>query len=91
MGGGNPTLLIIRPMTKETRQKAIDSLKKKYEAQILEAEATIMIYLENAAGIGEHPQMLEEMDNMVEKLANASDKLQVLTEFWKYNGNKESN
>ena len=25
-------------MTKETRQKAIDSLKKKYEAQILEAE-----------------------------------------------------
>jgi hypothetical protein len=28
---------------------------------------------------------------MVEKLANSSDKLQVLTEFWKYNGNKESN
>ena len=59
----------------------IDSLKRKYEAQILEAEATLMIYLENAAGIGEHPQMLEEMDNMVEKLANSSDKLQVLTEF----------
>ena len=78
-------------MTKETRQKAIDSLKKKYESQILEAEATMMIYLENAAGIGEHPQMLEEMDNMVEKLANASDKLQVLTEFWKYNGHKEIN
>jgi len=78
-------------MTKETRQKMIDSLKRKYEAQILEAEATLMIYLENSAGIGEHPQMLEEMDNMVEKLANSSDKLQVLTEFWKYNGNKESN
>lgn len=69
----------------------IDSLKRKYEAQILEAEATLMIYLENAAGIGEHAQMLEEMDNMVEKLANSSDKLQVLTEFWKYNGDKESN
>ena len=78
-------------MTKETRQKMIDSLKRKYEAQILEAEATLMIYLENAVGIGEHPQMLEEMDNMVEKLANSSDKLQVLTEFWKYNGDKESN
>jgi hypothetical protein len=78
-------------MTKETRQKMIDSLKRKYEAQILESEATLMIYLENAAGIGEHPQMLEEMDNMVEKLANSSDKLQVLTEFWKYNGDKESN
>ena len=78
-------------MTKETRQKMIDSLKRKYEAQIIEDEATLMIYLENAAGIGEHPQMLEEMNNMVEKLANTRDKLQVLTEFWKYNGNKESN
>jgi hypothetical protein len=80
-------------MTQETRKKMIDSLKKKYEAEILEAEATLMIYLENAAGIGEHPQMLEEMDNCVEKLANASDKLQTLTEFWKYteNGYKENN
>ena len=78
-------------MTKETQQKMIDSLKKKYEAEIFEAEATLMIYLENAAGIGEHPQIMEEMDNYVEKLANASDKLQTLTEFWKYNGNKENN
>lgn len=78
-------------MRKETQQKMIDSLKRKYEAEILEAEATLLIYLENAAGIGEHPQMIEEMDNFVEKLANASDKLQTLTEFWKYNGNKENN
>jgi hypothetical protein len=77
-------------MTKETREKMINSLKRKYEAEILEAEATLMIYLENAAGIGEHPQMLEEMDNFVEKLANASDKLQTLTEFWKYNGNQKT-
>lgn len=78
-------------MTKETKQKMYESLKLKYEAQIVEAEATLMIYLENAAGIGEHPQMLEEMGNFVEKLANASDKLQTLNEFWKYYGNKESN
>jgi hypothetical protein len=77
-------------MTKETREKMINSLKRKYEAEILEAEATLMIYLENAAGIGEHPQMMEEMDNFVEKLANASDKLQTLTEFWKYNGNQKT-
>jgi hypothetical protein len=30
------------------------------------------------------------MDNFVEKLANASDKLQTLTEFWKYNGNQKT-
>ena len=53
----------------------IDSLKRKYEAQILEAEATLMIYLENAAGIGEHPQMLEEMGKFLEQLSSANDKL----------------
>lgn len=73
-------------MTKETREKMITSLKRKYEAEILEAEATLMIYLENAAGIGEHPQILEEMDNFVEKLANANDKLDTLNNFWKNNG-----
>jgi len=73
-------------MTKETREKMITSLKRKYEAEILEAEATLMIYLENAAGIGEHPQILEEMDNFVEKLANANDKLDNLNKFWKNNG-----
>jgi len=73
-------------MTKETREKMITSLKRKYEAEILEAEATLMIYLENAAGIGEHPQILEEMDNFVEKLANANDKLDTLNKFWKNNG-----
>jgi hypothetical protein len=91
LGGGNPTLLILTIMTKETKQKMYESLKLKYEAQILEAEATLMIYLENAAGIGEHPQIIEEMDNFVEKLANASDKLQTFNEFWKYYGNKENN
>ena len=73
-------------MTKETREKMITSLKRKYEAEILEVEATLMIYLENAAGIGEHPQILEEMDNFVEKLANANDKLDTLNKFWKNNG-----
>ena len=65
-------------MTKETQQKMIDSLKKKYEAEIFEAEATLMIYLENAAGIGEHPQHLEEMDKFVSQLADAKDKLETL-------------
>jgi hypothetical protein len=41
-----------------------------------------MVYMENPVGIGEHPQHLEEMDSFVEKLANASDKLVNLKEFY---------
>ena len=61
-----------------------DSLVKKYESEIAESKATLMIYMENPVGIGEHPQHLEEMNKFVEKLANATDKLETLQEFYKY-------
>ncbi len=62
-----------------------ESLIKKYESEIAESEATLMVYMENPVGIGEHPQHLEEMDKFVEKLTNAQDKLGTLKEFYKYN------
>jgi hypothetical protein len=61
-----------------------ESLVKKYESEIAESKATLMIYMENPVGIGEHPQHLEEMNKFVEKLANATDKLETLQEFYKY-------
>jgi hypothetical protein len=61
-----------------------ESLTRKYESEILEARATLMIYMNNSVGIGEHPQHLEEMDKFVEKLTNAQDKLTTLEEFYKY-------
>ena len=54
-----------------------------------EAEATLLIYFNNSVGIGEHPQHLEEMDKMVEKMTNAKDKLETLEVIYKYNLKKE--
>jgi len=73
-------------MNKENKitQMMYESLVKKYEFQIAEAEATLLIYFTNSVGIGEHPQQLEEMDKFVEKLANAKDKLETIKEFYKY-------
>jgi methylaspartate ammonia-lyase len=66
------------------------SLVNKYESEIAESTATLMIYMENPVGIGEHPQHIEEMDKYVEKLTNAKDKLKTVTEFYKNTyGNKE--
>jgi hypothetical protein len=67
--------------------KMIDALALKYESEIAEAEATLLVYFSNPVGIGEHPQHLEEMDKYVEKMANAKDKLETLKEFVKYNLN----
>ena len=59
----------------------LEALEKRYEAQIAEADATIKIYFENSVGIGEHPQHVDEVDKLIEKIANAEEKLQVLKEF----------
>ena len=63
------------------RQAILDALEDRYNAQISEADATLKIYFENSVGIGEHPQHIEEVDKLVEKIAAAEEKLQVLQAF----------
>ena len=63
------------------RRAILNALKAKYEAEIAEADATINIYLDNSVGIGEHPQHIEEVDKLIEKIANAKEKIDVLEEF----------
>ena len=59
----------------------LDALEARYEAQIAEADATIKIYLENSVGIGEHPQHLDDIDNLFQKIADAQEKIKVIEEF----------
>lgn len=60
----------------------IQALKAKYTAQKMEALATIEVYLTNAAGIGEHPQIIDEMDKLVAQLGEADDKIETLNKYF---------
>ena len=59
----------------------LDALEARYESHIAEADATIKIYLENSVGIGEHPQHIEEVDKLVQKRADAEEKLGIIKEY----------
>lgn len=67
--------------------KMYEALCKKYEAEMAEAESSLLVYFTSPVGIGEHPQHIEEMDKFVEKLANAKDKLETLQLMVKINNN----
>ena len=58
----------------------INALRKKYEAEMAEAEANLGLYLSssNLAAIGEHSDLMEEQDKWIEKYTNAKDKLETL-------------
>ena len=55
----------------------IKALKSMYKAQIIWAASELKNYLENPVAVGEHT-MLETMDELVGKIAEAEDKLVVL-------------
>ena len=55
-----------------------DALKKQYEGEIAEATANLLVYFNNPVGIGEHPEIITEMDKQIEKIAAAKEKLEVL-------------
>jgi hypothetical protein len=67
------------------KNKLYEALEKRYEATISECEATLEVYFNNPAGIGEHPGILDEMDKLLEKYATAVGNLEVLkTSFSEY-------
>ena len=57
-----------------------NALLKKYEAEAAEAKATLYVYFNNPAGIGEHPGLIEEMDKLIGKLGDANGKIETLKE-----------
>ena len=63
------------------RTAILDALEARYEANIVEADATLKIYLESSVGIGEHPQNIEEVDKLIDKIANAEEKIKVIQQF----------
>tara|TARA_B100000900_G_C20484888_1_gene677041 strand:+ start:182 stop:433 length:252 start_codon:yes stop_codon:yes gene_type:complete len=60
----------------------VDALKAKFQAEKLEAIATLEVYVKNAVGIGEHPQIIEEMAKLVDKVAEVNGALEALDEIF---------
>ena len=63
------------------REAILKALEDKYNAEISAADATIKIYLEKSVGIGEHPQHLEEIDKLMQKIVDPSEKLKEIQHF----------
>ena len=54
------------------------ALELKYEGDIAIGRANIEVYMYNSAGIGEHPDIVNAVDSQIEKVAEASEKLDVV-------------
>lgn len=55
----------------------IEALVKKLEGEVAIARANIKVYTSNAAGIGEHPDIVEAIETQIQKIADAEEKISV--------------
>ena len=60
----------------------LDALTKKLEGEIAVAKANVDIYLSNAAGIGEHSDILEAIEIQIEKIATAPEKIEIINDYF---------
>ena len=66
----------------EVNNGLLHAAKAKYQAQIVEAISTLEIYFTNAVAIGEHPDLLAEVDKYLEILEDAQGKINALDEYF---------
>lgn len=73
---------------KKTSELLVTALKSKYKASMDDAIARMSVYMTNAVGIGEHPQITEEMDKLVEQYTTSNDKLEGLSKMVEFLSHK---
>lgn len=61
------------------------ALISKLEGEIEVAKANALVYLNNPAGIGEHPDVVEAVETQIEKIAEAEDKIEAIEKHFSFN------
>ena len=69
---------------KDLGRQMPQALYCKYLGEMEMYRANIDIYLSTPAGIGEHPDVLGAMDEMVERMAGVRDKIETLRSEWDF-------
>ena len=65
------------------RKLILKAALDKYEAQKSEALAHLEILFENSVGIGEHSEIMVEVNKWIESLSQAEENIQTLDKFFK--------
>jgi|TARA_B100001094_G_scaffold152444_1_gene147543 hypothetical protein len=59
-------------------RELIEALSNQYRGNIQAARANVRVYLENPAGIGEHPDIIQSIDSQIQIIADNQEKLDIL-------------
>ena len=66
-----------------TRANTINALRAYYQGQIEKHKANVEIYLQNPAGIGEHSNIVEAIEQELDIIAKYHDQIEVINKYFK--------
>ena len=65
------------------RAEMIKALKSHAQGHIDKHKMNVEVYLNNPAGIGEHPDVIEAMEKELNEIATYHDQIEVLDKYFK--------
>ena len=63
-------------------EQLVKAARMHAEGELERAKTNIMVYMNNATGIGEHSDIVEAIQEELDKMAGASDRLEMLTKYF---------
>jgi hypothetical protein len=69
-------------MAEYNRKNMIEAIKDHAKGHIKKHTMNVEIYLKNAAGIGEHPDVLEAVEKELKIIAEYDDQLEVINKYF---------
>jgi len=74
----------------QLREDIVRALIQKFEGEIASHKINVEIMLENTVGVGEHPNIIETIEQELEKMSTCEDKLSVLQKHFMDKKSKDS-
>jgi hypothetical protein len=69
-------------MAEYNRKNMLEAIKDHAKGHIKKHTMNVEIYLKNAAGIGEHPDVLEAVEKELKIIAEYDDQLEVINKYF---------
>jgi len=66
-----------------SRENMLDAIVEHAKGHIAKHTMNVEVYLSNAAGVGEHPDILEAVEKELEVIAKYHDQLEVIEKYFK--------
>jgi len=73
---------MIKEKEMNLREQLVKAARMHAEGELERAKTNIMVYMNNATGIGEHSDIVEAIQEELDKMAHATDRIDMLEKYF---------